>query len=371
MSGRAVWRMAVLVALFAALEGSGCIIEQTADKNEEEREDVAEAKPAARTRAVKEPAAKTGEQELLESVARFRLECLGDYGKALTAHADAYVAREFKQFDQAVWPATRPALGWSFFFNSALICPGAARAAGTPVAFYHPWSDVFLVTAWTHDASGWKLNDAEVLMGDFIRKRGRPPFEPVRLWMQEDMYRPVAVGKATTESLLAFERIFREGPTDGTWRSVLPGLMDAELLSGNYYGAGTLLAKNLAEMAPLMDTSGQGDSALIRAGLSDVLDKALAGQAAAIGLEASATLPQARDALAAMKTDDWRRLTPVSLLSGPDRSLVMLAKADNPDIYLGLLFAKDRGRMRVQRVDVLSFNSLYKVRTGLPGGGSR
>lgn len=225
MSGRAVCGMAFLAALFAVLEGPGCILERVGDEDEEEREDVAKAKPAARTRAAKEPAAKTAEQELLESVARFRLECLGDYGNALTAHADAYVASEFKQFDEAVWPATRPAFGWSFFFNSALICPGAAREAGTPVAFYHPWSDVFLVTAWTRDASGWKLNDAEVLMGDFIRKRGRPPFEPMRLWMQEDTYRPVAVGMATAESLLAFERIFREGPTDGTWRSVLPGLI--------------------------------------------------------------------------------------------------------------------------------------------------
>lgn len=362
MSIRASYRYGCLFLL-----ALGLLLSPACSKDESHEAEAAApahaTKPVTRAKTGKESAARSGEAELLQAVSLFRLEGLGDYERALTSHADSYVQRKFKEFDQALWPATPPSLGWSFFFNSCLICPGAPREAGTPVAFYHPWSDVFLVTAWKRGSDGkFAMNDAEVLMGDLVRKSGRPPFEPSRLWMREDMYRPVAVGLAAAKTLRAFERIFREGPADGPWRSALPALMDAKVLESNYFGAGALFAENLAEMAPLMDTRARtGDNALLRAGLAEVVDKALAGQASAIAREASATLPESREALAAMTADDWQRLTPVAVISAPTRSVVMLAKADNPDIYLGLLLVKDRGRMRAQRIDLLSFNSFYSI----------
>lgn len=310
-------------------------------------------------------------EELLEAAGNFRLQALENYQQALASYADSSVLKKFKKLNAALWPTNDPKIGWAFFFNGALICPGTSWAEGAAVAFYHPWSDVFLVTIWNRGKEQkLKISDIEVLMGDFIRKKGKPVFEPSRLWTREDRYRPVAVGIGATESILAFEEIFAgaQGKKQ-SWRKEIKSLNDPKTLEANYFGAGALLMENFAEMAELLDISKKNDKgAALRPKLGEFMGKAQNGQIEKILKEATETMPAAREAIRKIPPEDWHRFLLTTFIPGEEESLVMLVNGDNPDIYLSLLYTKKRNIFRLQRIDLLSFLVFYKERESFSGG---
>ena len=87
-----------------------------------------------------------------QAVLLFRLAAQDDYPAALKKYVNEGTQEYFKTLDAALWPVTDPAKGWAFFFNTCVIAFGKKISSGqVPVTFYHPWSDVFLLTVWRVD----------------------------------------------------------------------------------------------------------------------------------------------------------------------------------------------------------------------------
>jgi len=95
-----------------------------------------------------------------------------------------------------------------------------------------------LVTAWSEDEGIYKIADAELLMGDFIRNENET-LDVIPFWLRGEMHRPEAIGRSVALSLLAFEKIFNETTFD-TWRNGLPLLTDQDGLNKINYSLAAL-----------------------------------------------------------------------------------------------------------------------------------
>ena len=308
-----------------------------------------------------------------QAVLLFRLAAQDDYPAALKKYVNEGTQEYFKTLDAALWPVTDPAKGWAFFFNTCVIAFGKKISSGqVPVTFYHPWSDVFLLTVWRVDNNGrgTMMTGAEMVLGDFVRHQGKPPFQTSPLWMRGDVYRPVAVGTATAESLMAFDKTFRSGAAKESWRELIPGLeKGSKLLEPNYYGAGVALTENIKELVAATVADPQDDaSKAYREKLPQVLRQMNEGKMPELLKEATATLPETQAVLLKMPARDWQVFRITTFLPGKSNGLVMLSNGNNPNIYLGLSMAIADGRAKLERIDLFSFQSFYEDLAKNAGG---
>ncbi len=56
-----------------------------------------------------------------------------------------------------------------YFFAYALILVGSADASKSVVAYYNPWVDAMMLTAWRERLDGWKITDFVVHLGETVR----------------------------------------------------------------------------------------------------------------------------------------------------------------------------------------------------------
>ncbi len=311
--------------------------------------------------------ARAGREETSAAVraaTAFRRQAAHDPGRALASLALPDAARAYRELDAALWPITKPAVGWAWFFSTSLVCVGEPAAGGTVVGFYNPWADVFLIGLWRLDQQrGARLAEAEVVLGEYVRRRGKPPFDADPLWMRRDEYRPAAVGLATAETLRAFEAVFRPrlsrfSPIRRPWRAALPGLDDPGHLAANRYAAGLVLAGTLAALAPLVDRAESGPDS-VRACLARAFQEVRREGVTALVKGAGETPPESIRALRALRPDDLTGWKPAAFLPGSTRSVLLLADAERPDLFLGLLITTRSGASQIARVDLLSFQGFY------------
>lgn len=308
-----------------------------------------------------------------QAVLLFRLAAQEDYLAALKKYANEGTQKKYETLNAALWPVTDPVKGWAYFFNTCLISFGKRLPSGqVPVAFYHPWSDVFLLTAWRVDnfGQGTMMTGSEVVLGDFVRNQGKPPFNTLPLWMRGDVYRPVAVGTATAESLMAFDKIFRSGVLKDGWRQFIPGMeKDSKVLEPNYYGAGAALAGNLRELvdATVAEPADEASKAY-REKLPQVLRQMNDGRMAEIFKEASGTMPEMQAVLLKIPEQDWKGFRITSFLPGKNKGLVMLSRGSNPNVYLGLSMTVSGGKAMLERIDLFRFQSFYEDLAKNAGG---
>lgn len=310
----------------------------------------------------------TAEDSVLTAAYDFRWLATSHYVKALSTYAEPAVIARFKTYDDLVWPATDPRVGWAFFFNTAIMAMGGSFNNITTVAYYHPWSDVFLVTAWyAPPGASPRLYDAEVLVGDFIRRSGQPKFSTSRPWMRKNEYRPVAVGLSTAETIRNFEYFFKAvQPTAAGWRSVLPGLSEANTLAANHYAAGSMLMANLGELSGIVAPQDDAGRAL-KAKLGRIVFNAIGGDLREL-TSAPQSTPESNAALAGLHPAFLRRFQVAAFIGGKKKSLVMLTRPDNPDSYLALLFKNGGNKWSLERADLLSFQKFYAL--GPQAGGN-
>jgi pSer/pThr/pTyr-binding forkhead associated (FHA) protein len=303
----------------------------------------------------------------------FRRQAARDYRQALASAATPEAARAWREGDDALWPVTRPAVGWAWFFDTSLVCVGGPASGGTVVGFYNPWADVLVVTLWQPDRSqGARLAEAEVVLGEYFRRRGQKPFEARPLWMRRDVYRPAAVGIATAETLRAFEAVFRPtglsrySPWRSPWRTMLAGLDDRDRLAANRFAAGLVLADSLATLAPLFRAADQTPGS-VRFCLAAAFARARRSGCRALADGASETPAESLRALSALPSGRLAQFKPASFVAGPNRSVLLLTDGESPDLFLGLLIATRGGVSRVARVDLLSFQGFYVSGLRFPG----
>jgi hypothetical protein len=309
-----------------------------------------------------------------EGVRSFRQAGLRDIRPALEQFATPQAAGKFAAFDQKIWDFANPVAGWSYLLNTSVIAFGNMEGENPVVAFYHPWSDVFLLTSWQVDADGPKIADAEMLMGDFVRNEGGPPLSASPLWVRAPMFKPLAVGVEAGESVRAFQRLF-PGRIEGDWRKQIPNLDDPEVVGDvNYAGVSLLLAQNVSEIEEFCRPEADEDPRLgaLRSQTARLLASGKDGKLKSVLAGAKETLPVAQQAMLRIPPETFATYRPVSLLLGNDACIVFLAPTGSADYFMSCVFKGKDSRQKLARVDLVSYAVMYqegpKLLAGAGGG---
>ncbi len=307
----------------------------------------------------------------LQATLQFRFKALSDIDAALGELADPGAREALARIDKVLWPVAQPKVGWAYLLGTSMICAGTGDGTTFPVAYYHPWSDVFLITVWTAPQDRPpRLTDVEVLMGDFVRKAGQPPFDTGWTWQDGKTYPPVALGRAAAESVAAFDRRFRGAPAGRSWRRRLPSLEDERVLEANRHGAAVQIARNMGEISSLLNPSRDDAGArAIHVGMAGVIDRLEAGRITDVFQEARGTLPEARAVLQTLPWEAWSHFRVSAYLPSEHSGLVMLSKGNQTDHFVAFLFLHEGSKARLSRIDYLSFGAFLGA--GHDGGKTR
>ncbi len=304
-----------------------------------------------------------------QGVLSLRQAGLYDLSPALEKFATPEAIRKFQAFDKKIWNFTNPKVGWSYFLNTSIITFGNMEGKNPVVAFYHPWSDVFLLTSWQVDGDGPKIADAEMLMGDFVRNKGEPPFVPAPAWLRMKTFKPAAVGDATAGAVRDIEAVFSKG--SGNWRKAIPALEDRELVTEvNYAGVSLLLLTNLTEIDEIREPLPGEDPRLapMRAASVKALELARSGKIRDVVKSADETLPAVREALARIPPGNFASLRAISFLLGRESSMVFLVPTEGSGYFVSFLFRGKPNKLKLTRIDLVDYARMYALNRASENG---
>lgn len=296
---------------------------------------------------------------LLAAVGRFKELSLGNYERALLLFGTDHVADKFKQLNEAIWTDTPPRVGWSFFMSSSVHALGATDRKQPLVAFYNPWSDVFLITEWRLDEDLPKLVDAELLMGDWLR--GGDELNPIPHWLRTDLFKPDALGASVAESIQQFEKQFR-AHGKARWREHLPVLHTTQLLvEVNYPAVALMLLTNLQAVHDFRSVSPKVNAlkASCRRHAIEAVRTAAKGHVASLRASATDTLAPTWTVLKNLDAQWFRTLEAVTVLTGSDGCMVFLSPVFDARASLSLFFKGSKGDLKLQRIDVIDYTGYY------------
>jgi len=150
---------------------------------------------------------------LVEEARAFRLEAIVEPINTLKKHSSASGLKDFTDIEDALFTETPPEVGWSYFFTSATYTAIAGEGNTKAVMFYHPWSDTAILTYWEYADKRFTITHARLLLGDFVRQNGRPPFELQPQWERKTTSMPplLSVTVAVGETITASEKMFSKG----------------------------------------------------------------------------------------------------------------------------------------------------------------
>jgi len=302
------------------------------------------------------PAPGTG---LLAAAGEFRVRCLSDHRDALARFASEEVRRTFLERDAQVWPTVTPRVGWSYFFGTS-VWTATQIETGTPhVAFYHPWSDVYLLTTWRATGGTLEIIDAALAMGDWLRGDDAT-LQLVPQWLRAEDFAPAALARTGAAALEVFEAATSAGKG---WRTSLPATGKAAQF--NIHGA-TLLLAGALRSARSFAWPEPGEPArltALRRAVADARRQASDGELSKLVAGASETLPPTAKLLAGFPPDFMARLEVVhALAAGVKRSVVFLSPPGQGDLVLSLVYEEGQGRPLLRRLDLLSFSAAYQAR---------
>jgi hypothetical protein len=170
---------------------------------------------------------------------------------AMEQFATPEANERFSEINSVLWSDVVPREGWMNFFSSSVYAVARESDERFLAAFLHPWADVVLFTLWETQKDGvWKITDLELLLGDFVRRKGVPPYNVDPGWTMMEMEPPQGVALLTQVTLSAFARTFA-GPNDGEmpnlrhWRSFYTNAQNGGALGANRAGAQAALERNM------------------------------------------------------------------------------------------------------------------------------
>lgn len=169
--------------------------------------------------------AKTGAQSapeaLLTETLHLRHLARQDMAMAIDQKSSVAGKKILEKLGAETWPEVLRELGWPHFFVESLAMLGEIQNDAALSAFYHPWSDVFLVMRWAKTGNEWKVDDADWVTGDWIRQVGNGPTDLQPMWLRGNARRSGALALAIAESVKAFEGIFLNDYPIDDWRGLL------------------------------------------------------------------------------------------------------------------------------------------------------
>jgi hypothetical protein len=282
----------------------------------------------------------------------FRITAAVDFPRALQAYGTPQTNLRFASLARDMWPFTDGAQGWSLFLSTALVEIARSDQPVATVAFYHPWSDVMLVTTWTKGEDGkYRIGSADVVLGGVVRG-AHPPYPASREWQTTSLYAPEAVAKLNAATAKAFQAGFA-----GPGPSLLDKL-DARTKAAMPVAAAFPLAEFRSELWPLFSDGTDADTQALGV-WREVRLAALTGHTQLTGDNANTIAalhrlpPKVRDSIA-----------PVAHLATEKATLVILASRIDPDLFLAMQVAHDGGQVSLRQLSLLSFQSFIDAGAG-------
>lgn len=261
-----------------------------------------------------------------------------------TAFAEVTAPTNLADLNQSLWLTVEPEAGWTYFFRTCLVTGGPRIGKRQAVLFYHPWSDMALVTQWEGQK---KLMAMEMVPGEALRRGGVAPYGGALGWTRLQAYAPPAVGMVTAQTLKAFERTFSD---QTTLEGALPWLAKGQAREACRVACALQYAQIVKSLATLSASYDQpARMAFIR--LLATGDTAVAA--------APQTPPESAKALRGLPSKAWSGFQPTALIDTDSRVLVMAHHRESPDLFLGVAFRREGAELVPERMDLLSFNACY------------
>lgn len=298
---------------------------------------------------------------LLATVNRFKSISLVDYETAFFMFAADEAIQKFINFNEAIWIETPPQVGWSFFMSVAVHAVGGVKGEHPLVAFYNPWSDVFLITVWRMDEDVPNMIDAEMLTGDWLRAED-PKISLVPSWLRTNMFKPLALGNSVAEAIRSFERVFPVEPVTH-WRKKLPVLENRQILVDVNYPAVAIMLFNSLQNIDDFRTAGQNDNPRLESCRNltiDTVHAAVQGHLDELLIAADETLPETKAALKSLLPEWFRTLEAVAVITAKDGCLVFLAPVFDATASISFFLKGSTQKLVLKRIDVVDYRGFYQ-----------
>jgi len=294
-----------------------------------------------------------GPSPLLGKALEFRQAARFDTPQAVKDWTEGKARERFKELDGNLWPAVNPGLGWAFFFETSIVDTGTPSKDHLPVLFYNPWADVALITVWN---PAGKMNAAEVIAGDCLRRGGELPVGGGRGWLTLGAYGPSAVGGLTARTLLAFEKGFKGSAwSPAELHRAYPVWQEPRTREASSLACGLQFAQVFQDLVAFSNAA-DGSA---RAAFVDLLQQGALGRAEALIAQAAATTPQSAEALQALPRAGWPAFKVTAFVDLGEKALVMAHQSEHPDLFLGVVLLREGAGLVPQRIDCMSFNACY------------
>lgn len=294
-------------------------------------------------------------QAQTESEAAF-VKYVGDSDKA---------KKLFGFLGKTLCPNTDPAKGWVYFFETSIWSLSFPSTTTVVSVYYHPWSDVALVTEWTRKEGGTIMTDADLIMGDALRNLSKPPYEIEPHWLRSPLPSNLAAGISSARTVKGFEKMFSplNHASKNGWRSAMQ-LGDSSLMDTNHKSIGTMFERNLAGLTRYHDDASM---VAVRDKTREVLEQIRSGRMDTVYKTATETQPQVRTILKdhATKWGDAKVITCVTKRDDQkkDHTFVVLSMPQRPELYMSFWFRPGTDQATqptLARIDMVDQNQSYK-----------
>ena len=185
---------------------------------------------------------------LADAVVELRLQAVMDPAGVLPKATTPEGLRAFQALEKGLFTVSVPATGWSAFFATSIYTMAPLGEGRHAVLFYHPWSDIALLTYWKVEPDRCLMERVSLLLGDAIRQKGKAPFELAPYWEREspEITPILALPLAAGATLRAFEAMYpaagapARGSAAAADRQALEACMDEEVTRKAMLGAANL-----------------------------------------------------------------------------------------------------------------------------------
>lgn len=299
---------------------------------------------------------------LWSSVLEFRNACAMQGSSAFRDYASATLAPRVAELGQQAW-GKQVDVGWSYFFSRALFSLGRPTSQKPVVGFYHPWSDVWILTEWQVVSGKARIIDLELMTGEWLRRRGEPPFDLRPEWLRRDGNRIEQLVRATTDNVRDFE-VATVAATP--WKQTLKlADRDAELTDLDQAAAAMQLIDSLARVFEL--DSPQPKEPVVKAlqqQIAEFRTRGANGQIGELLARANKTEPDMADIIRGIRPADFPEFQPQYWMADKTQALVFLVPDKNPDFFLALTFSREADDLRLARMDLFHFPTMFEVLKG-------
>lgn len=243
--------------------------------------------------------------------------------------------------------------GWQLFLSTAITAVAQGDSDRPLVGYYHPASDIMLLTGWQKQGDGsWRIASADVLPGAMVRG-AKPPLNLGRAWQQQTVYPPEALGQITAQTVQAFSGSFTAGSADP-----LAGLAP-DLREGLPTLAAVPFAQFRAELIPVY--AQEPDSQAILALWNELRGAAETGQTTRTG-----EIAQSVAALGKLSPKLRGSLTPVAFISAEQTQVLILTSQLSPNLSVALQAERNGTEADPRRLDLISYQAFAEA--GAKGG---